>query len=59
MFFHIGVNVTIACRSRLLPAAEPEISGALASYFREEDIRVNCASPTSFLRAPTTASRSS
>ncbi len=38
MFARAGVDVTIACRSRLLPAAEPEIGEALAGYFREEGI---------------------
>ncbi|MBV6486649.1 MAG: Mercuric reductase [Pseudorhodoplanes sp.] len=38
MFARIGVKVTIVCRSRLLPAAEPEIAEALSGYFREEGI---------------------
>jgi pyruvate/2-oxoglutarate dehydrogenase complex dihydrolipoamide dehydrogenase (E3) component len=38
MFARAGVKVTIVFRSRLLPEAEPEISEALASYFREEGI---------------------
>ena len=37
-----GVKVTIVCRSRLLPAAEPEIAEALSRYFREEGIALNC-----------------
>lgn len=35
-----GVDVTIVCRSRLLPEAEPEISEALTGYLREEGITV-------------------
>lgn len=35
-----GVDVTIVCRSRLLPEAEPEISTALTSYLRDEGITV-------------------
>lgn len=40
MFARAGVRITILFRSRLLPEAEPEISETLATYFREEDIRV-------------------
>jgi mercury(II) reductase len=42
MFARAGVKVTIVCRSRLLPAAEPEISEALSQYFRQEGITLNC-----------------
>lgn len=35
-----GVEVTIVCRSRLLPEAEPEISAALTGYLRDEGIAV-------------------
>jgi mercuric reductase len=38
MFARAGVNVTICCRSRLLPHAEPEVSQALAGYLRQEGI---------------------
>jgi len=38
MFARAGVEVTIVCRSRLLPETEPEISAALAGYFRDEGI---------------------
>ncbi len=38
MFARAGVKVTIVCRSRLLPAAEPEIGAALSRYFRDEGI---------------------
>jgi len=40
LFARAGVRVTLACRSRLLPAGEPEISEALARYLGEEDIDV-------------------
>lgn len=40
MFARAGIKVTIFCRSRLLPEAEPEISQALTGYFREEGITV-------------------
>ena len=36
------VRVTIVCRSRLLPAAEPEIAEALSRYFRDEAIELHC-----------------
>ncbi|MEQ1613001.1 MAG: mercury(II) reductase [Hyphomicrobiaceae bacterium] len=42
VFTRAGVEVTIVCRSRLLPAAEPEIGEALAEYFRQEGITVTC-----------------
>ncbi len=40
MFGRSGVDVTIVCRSRLLPEAEPEISSALTGYLRDEGIAV-------------------
>jgi mercuric reductase len=40
LFARIGVAVTLACRSRLLPAAEPEVGAALAGYFTDEGITV-------------------
>jgi mercuric reductase len=40
VFARAGVKVTVVCRSRLLPAAEPEISSALATYFAQEGITV-------------------
>jgi mercury(II) reductase len=40
MFSRMGTKVTIACRSRLLPQAEPEISEALTGYFWNEGIVV-------------------
>ena len=42
MFARFGVAVTIACRSRLLPDMEPEISAALTSYLRDEGVTVRC-----------------
>lgn len=45
LFARAGVRVTLACRSRLLPEGEPEISEALAAYLREEgvDVRTDLA----------------
>lgn len=40
MFARAGVAVTLTCRSRLLPLAEPEVSAALSSYFRQEGIEI-------------------
>lgn len=40
MFARFGVEVTIVCRSRLLPQAEPEISEALAYYLEQEGLRI-------------------
>lgn len=42
MMSRMGVKVTIACRSRLLPQAEPEVSLALADYFCAEGMTVHC-----------------
>lgn len=42
MFARFGVRVTIVCRSRLLPGAEPEVSAALAEYLRAEGVDVRC-----------------
>jgi mercuric reductase len=42
MFARAGVKVTIVCRSRLLPHAEPEISEALEGYLRDEGVDVRC-----------------
>ena len=38
MFARAGVKVTLVCRSRLLPEAEPEIGAALTGYFEDEGI---------------------
>ncbi len=40
MFVRAGVKVTLVCRSRLLPEAEPEIGAALTGYFEDEGITV-------------------
>jgi mercury(II) reductase len=40
MFARTGVKVTLVCRSRLLPKAEPEIGTALTRYFEDEGIGV-------------------
>jgi mercury(II) reductase len=40
MFGRAGVKVTLVCRSRLLPNAEPEIGAALTRYFEDEGISV-------------------
>jgi len=40
MFARAGVKVTLVCRSRLLPEAEPEIGAALTGYFQNEGISV-------------------
>ncbi len=40
LFARAGVRVTIVCRSRLLPEAEPEISDALAGYLTDEGLVV-------------------
>ncbi|MBY5840637.1 bifunctional organomercurial lyase/mercury(II) reductase MerBA [Rhizobium leguminosarum] len=40
MFARAGVQVTLVCRSHLLPEAEPEISAALTGYFEDEGITV-------------------
>jgi mercuric reductase len=40
MFARAGVKVTLVCRSRLLPEAEPEIGAALTGYFGDEGIPV-------------------
>ncbi len=41
MFARSGVDVTVVCRRRLLPQAEPEIGEALAGYFGDEGIAVH------------------
>ncbi len=40
MLARFGTKVTLVCRSRLLPQAEPEISKGLTGYFRDEGIIV-------------------
>ena len=40
MLARAGVGVTLVCRSRLLPEAEPEISKALTGFLRDEGITI-------------------
>lgn len=40
LFGRAGVQVTLVCRSRLLPEGEPEISEALAGFLEDEGITV-------------------
>ena len=40
LFGRAGVDVTLVCRSRLLPEGEPEISEALAGFLEDEGITV-------------------
>lgn len=42
MFSRAGTQVTICCRTRLVPESEPEISEALAKYLQDEGVNV-CA----------------
>jgi mercuric reductase len=42
VFARAGVKVTIVCRSRLLPAAEPEVGDALSRFFQQEGITFKC-----------------
>lgn len=42
MFARFGVQVTIACRSRLLPSFDADIGEALAGYLRAEGIEIRC-----------------
>ena len=42
MMARMGVKVTMICRSRLLPGAEPEVSEALTDAFRAEGITMHC-----------------
>ena len=41
MMARMGVKVTVVCRSRLLPQAEPEVSKALTEVFRLEGITMH------------------
>src|SRR5262249_39714939 len=50
VFARAGVKVTIVCRSRLLPAAEPEIAESLSRYFAQEGITLNCGAAYEFCR---------
>ncbi len=40
LFARAGVKVTLVCRSRLVPQAEPEIGATLTGYFEDEGITV-------------------
>ncbi|MCW9033534.1 MAG: mercury(II) reductase [Rhodospirillales bacterium] len=40
MFSRMGTEVTLVCRRRILPEAEPEISEALAGYLSDEGVTV-------------------
>lgn len=40
MMARMGVAVTIVCRSRLLPRAEPEVSEALMAALRAEGLTI-------------------
>lgn len=42
MMARMGVEVTVICRSRLLPQVEPEVSDALSAAFRAEGITLHC-----------------
>lgn len=42
MMARLGVEVTLICRSRLLPQAEPEVSEVLRDVFHGEGIRLYC-----------------
>ena len=50
MFARAGVEVTMICRSRLLPVAEPEISDALSRCLRNEGIGLVCGVAYQFCR---------
>jgi mercuric reductase len=50
VFARAGVKVTIVCRSRLLPAAEPEIGEALSRYFEQEGITLTSGVAYEFCR---------
>jgi mercuric reductase len=50
MLARAGTQVTIVCRSRLLPQVEPEVSDALMNVFREEGVAVNCGVAYEFCR---------
>lgn len=51
MLARAGVRVTVVCRSRLLPQAEPEISRLLAAVFENEGITLRCGVAYEFCRA--------
>tara|TARA_R110002020_G_scaffold193407_7_gene393699 strand:+ start:505 stop:1926 length:1422 start_codon:yes stop_codon:yes gene_type:complete len=51
MFARMGTKVTLLCRSKVLPGAEPEISEALTGYLRDEGIQVHCGSVYESIKA--------
>ncbi|MBI1285483.1 MAG: mercury(II) reductase [Thiobacillus sp.] len=53
VFARAGVKVTIVCRSRLLPASEPEIAEALSRFLQDEGITLNCGVAYQFCRQTT------
>src|SRR3546814_16275192 len=42
MMRRMGGDVTVVCRSRLLPQVEPDVSAALSEAFRSEGIGLHC-----------------
>lgn len=50
MMARMGVDVTVLCRSRLLPQAEIEASAALEEAFRDEGVRLHCGVAYEFCR---------
>lgn len=42
MMARMGVKVTVVCRTRLLPQAEPEVSEVIAKVFHDEGIALHC-----------------
>ncbi len=50
MFQRAGVRVTIVCRSRLLPRAEPEIAQALTDVLKDEGLDVIGGAPYKEIR---------
>jgi mercuric reductase len=42
MMARMSVEVTVICRSRLLPQVDPKVSDALAAAFRDEGITLHC-----------------
>ncbi len=50
MFARAGARVTVVCRSRLLPRAEPEIGTALTEVFTAEGIAVRAGASYEWIR---------
>lgn len=51
MFSRLGTDVTLLCRSHLLPTEEPEISEALETYMTAEGIDVVCGATYKSVRS--------